>query len=372
MSSPRLALSISLCFLAAIACNHDVSILATEAEGDDPGECDDGADNDEDGDFDCDDEDCEGSPACDEDTEEPGDSEPPPPDNNPPSAPELGVDPSCVEADQDVSCSVTVDSVDPDGDEVGYAYAWSADSGASASGAQLRANQTTAGEYWTCTVTPSDPWEDGPTASAGLQVHGPCETHLDTSFDSGLSGWQTVGGDVSASGGYVELRRTSDSWAAATWDGSRQDAGQIDLTAQLSVHADQALVGVCVTDGRDGEGIEIPGQGHWGSGYCMLLSTETQNGSQQGAFLMSGDATGNATILASSTFTPSQGTRYRLSLTRSCAGEMSFQVDGTTVGSATNTYATEFSRLIVYGGEDDYTSDFPGGRVHSLRFDGCE
>ena len=36
----------------------------TEAEGDDPGECDDGADNDQDGLFDCDDPDCEGSPDC--------------------------------------------------------------------------------------------------------------------------------------------------------------------------------------------------------------------------------------------------------------------------------------------------------------------
>ena len=33
-------------------------------EGDDPGECEDGADNDADGDFDCDDEDCAGAPVC--------------------------------------------------------------------------------------------------------------------------------------------------------------------------------------------------------------------------------------------------------------------------------------------------------------------
>ena len=36
-----------------------------ENEGDDAGECSDGADNDLDGDFDCDDADCDGSPDCD-------------------------------------------------------------------------------------------------------------------------------------------------------------------------------------------------------------------------------------------------------------------------------------------------------------------
>ncbi len=35
-----------------------------EREGDDPGECDDGADNDGDGLFDCDDPDCAGAPVC--------------------------------------------------------------------------------------------------------------------------------------------------------------------------------------------------------------------------------------------------------------------------------------------------------------------
>ncbi len=38
-----------------------------EVEGDEPGECSDGADNDGDGAFDCDDSDCYGSPVCDDD-----------------------------------------------------------------------------------------------------------------------------------------------------------------------------------------------------------------------------------------------------------------------------------------------------------------
>ena len=40
-----------------------------DVEGDEAGECRDGADNDQDGDFDCDDEDCVGSPDCEEVTD---------------------------------------------------------------------------------------------------------------------------------------------------------------------------------------------------------------------------------------------------------------------------------------------------------------
>ena len=48
------------CLVLSWACgNEDV-----EREGDDPGECDDGADNDSDGLFDCDDDDCAGAPVC--------------------------------------------------------------------------------------------------------------------------------------------------------------------------------------------------------------------------------------------------------------------------------------------------------------------
>ena len=50
--------------LAAIACNDIALYDGPEREGDDPGECEDGADNDFDGAYDCDDSDCAGAPAC--------------------------------------------------------------------------------------------------------------------------------------------------------------------------------------------------------------------------------------------------------------------------------------------------------------------
>ncbi len=57
---------------------------AAPAEGDDPGECSDGADNDADGLFDCDDPDCAGSPDCqgDDDDAQPDDDDVQPDDDD--------------------------------------------------------------------------------------------------------------------------------------------------------------------------------------------------------------------------------------------------------------------------------------------------
>ena len=46
-----------------IACSGD----KVQTEGMNPGECSDGADNDGDGDYDCNDEDCSGAPDCEDD-----------------------------------------------------------------------------------------------------------------------------------------------------------------------------------------------------------------------------------------------------------------------------------------------------------------
>jgi hypothetical protein len=60
-----------LCSLACAASQKDddpteEDTTPAEREGDDAGECEDGADNDVDGNFDCDDSDCAGSPVCDD------------------------------------------------------------------------------------------------------------------------------------------------------------------------------------------------------------------------------------------------------------------------------------------------------------------
>ncbi len=62
--------------LGALALLVGLSCVAPDAEGDNAGECSDGADNDEDGLFDCNDPDCFGSPDCaGDDDSSPGDDD---------------------------------------------------------------------------------------------------------------------------------------------------------------------------------------------------------------------------------------------------------------------------------------------------------
>jgi len=63
MSRTR-CLFLSWLSITSLACSDITVSAAPEREGDDPGECTDGADNDFDGDFDCDDSDCANSNDC--------------------------------------------------------------------------------------------------------------------------------------------------------------------------------------------------------------------------------------------------------------------------------------------------------------------
>ena len=97
--------------------------------------------------------------------------------NRPPSAPTVMVSPtSPIEAIDDLICSVTSLSTDPDGDIPTYQFSWDVD-GQSYSSASttsnssvVSANDIASGELWTCTVTPNDGINDGSTASASVLV----------------------------------------------------------------------------------------------------------------------------------------------------------------------------------------------------------
>lgn len=350
-----------------IGCTPEVSVIDSEAEGDDPGECLDGADNDQDGLFDCEDPDCAPSPDCGGSGGDSGTS------NTPPSAPEIQLSHSCADTDEDITCTVTTPSEDPDDDPVDYQFDWSSNLGGSSTGAQLSSATTTGGEEWTCTVTPSDGMADGPAASEALPIYGPCTGQLSTAFGGGLTQWTVLGGSVSAGDGYISLLRSRSEWAAAYWDASVGIEGGMQVSAELSVLADQGVVGVCVADGNSSTGIAIPGLSDLhGKGYCLLLSSETQNNSQRGAFLVSGDVTGNVSILAEQVFSPNMGQHYTLSLERTCFGALTFRVDGALVDTVEDSAAKSFSRVLMVGGEDDYTSSAPGGHVHRIDFEGCQ
>jgi hypothetical protein len=94
--------------------------------------------------------------------------------NGAPSAPTVSITPIAPTDADTLTCAIDIASVDPEGDVLTYAYAWSSDAGGNSSGATLTADRTTVGETWTCSVTASDgEWtSDAGTASATI-VGGP-------------------------------------------------------------------------------------------------------------------------------------------------------------------------------------------------------
>ncbi len=114
----------ALSLVALVACQTDDSKDDddggdddVEIEGDDAGECSDGADNDRNGAFDCDDPGCEGSPDCDEDDPDDPDD---PDDNTAPTAPTVTLAPAQPTTADDMSCTRVADASDPDGDDIIY------------------------------------------------------------------------------------------------------------------------------------------------------------------------------------------------------------------------------------------------------------
>ena len=142
----------------AQACS-DVSVnVPREREGDDPGECMDGADNDGNGQFDCDDPACSGAQECQ--------------DNSPPGAPSVQLDPPNPTTEDIIRCIVETASVDPEGHEVEYFYSWTVDGmDAAIDATSVDPGQTTRGENWMCTVVPEDQYGAvGPSASGSVDV----------------------------------------------------------------------------------------------------------------------------------------------------------------------------------------------------------
>jgi len=178
--------------LVLAACGDYTIHVAPPDEGDDPGECSDLADNDENGFFDCDDEGCIGALECLEGPDSPGtcsdgvdndrddllDCEDPgcleAPEcrlNIPPTAPEVVIDPLAPTTADSLSCSITVNSHDADGDAVEYTVAWS--EGGIDAGIDtftVAAELTTRGEVWSCSVTPSDGLDVGESGTVAVSI----------------------------------------------------------------------------------------------------------------------------------------------------------------------------------------------------------
>jgi hypothetical protein len=96
--------------------------------------------------------------------------------NSPPSAPAVAIEPEQPLAGQDgLLCSLTAESTDDDGDEIGYAIAWAVDGAAFTdvadtvlTGDTVLAEHLNADERWTCSATPSDEDEAGTPGTASV------------------------------------------------------------------------------------------------------------------------------------------------------------------------------------------------------------
>jgi hypothetical protein len=89
--------------------------------------------------------------------------------NSPPSAPQVVIEPELARTRDELTCRVAVPSIDPDGDDVAYSYAWWRNDkplpGTSDSG-RLPPLAWTNRDRFRCVVTPSDGTARGPPGQA--------------------------------------------------------------------------------------------------------------------------------------------------------------------------------------------------------------
>lgn len=79
----------------------------------------------------------------------------------------MTVSPAQPNHNDDLTCNIDVESTDPDGDAVTYSYTWTRDGSPTGNtGATLSGSQTGPGESWSCTATPNDGVQDGPSGSS--------------------------------------------------------------------------------------------------------------------------------------------------------------------------------------------------------------
>ena len=97
--------------------------------------------------------------------------------NTPPTAPTIAISPTePIEQLDDLTCSVTTDGSDIDGDALTYSFSWTVN-GTAYTGATdttnnsiISAVETTAGDEWICTAIPNDGSDDGSSSSSSVTI----------------------------------------------------------------------------------------------------------------------------------------------------------------------------------------------------------
>jgi hypothetical protein len=93
--------------------------------------------------------------------------------NTPPAAPQVTIEPDRARKGDELHCRIATPSLEPDGDPVSYAYAWTENDRPVPPGAdptRIEGSRVAKGKRWKCTVTPSDGAAAGSAASAVLVV----------------------------------------------------------------------------------------------------------------------------------------------------------------------------------------------------------
>lgn len=95
--------------------------------------------------------------------------------NTAPSAPEVSISPAMPTREDDLKCAVDVESIDPEGDPISYAFAWQKNGvDAMITGDTVTANKLDVGDVWTCAVTPSDGKVSGAVGEAMVTISPQC------------------------------------------------------------------------------------------------------------------------------------------------------------------------------------------------------
>ncbi len=92
--------------------------------------------------------------------------------NTAPTSPAILVSPASARTDEDLTVVFTAQSSDPEGDAITYRYLWAVDGTVRSdlTTDTVPASETTKGESWTVTVTPSDGTADGTPAAADAAI----------------------------------------------------------------------------------------------------------------------------------------------------------------------------------------------------------
>jgi len=105
-------------------------------------------------------------------------------DNAPPTAPVVAIDPEAPTPSTDLTCVITEDATDPDGDPLEYNYLWTVDGASTAFYSDtVLAAATVEGEEWACYATAFDGHLVGPAGSASAVI-GPFGFMLEVEFNA--------------------------------------------------------------------------------------------------------------------------------------------------------------------------------------------